>query len=85
MHFMRAWFKFWPLKKRGSKEVLNSKEVSYLPWQNKYPNLKTTYHIKSKFFLCTKHLENLLLAKYHISLVAALTSEKSSTNLNVHI
>ena len=29
----------------------NSKEISYLPWQNKYPNLKTTSHIKPKFFL----------------------------------
>ena len=29
----------------------NSKEVSYLSRQNKYPNLKTTFHIKLKFFL----------------------------------
>ena len=29
----------------------NSKEVSYLSWQNAYPNLKTTCHIKLKFFL----------------------------------
>ena len=27
------------------------KEVSYLPWQSKYPNLKTTCDIKTKFFL----------------------------------
>ena len=27
-----------------------SKEVSYLSWQNTYPNLKTTCHIKLKFF-----------------------------------
>ena len=27
----------------------NSKEVSYLPWQNTYPNLKTTCHIKLNF------------------------------------
>ena len=40
----------------------NSKEVSYLSWQNTYPNLKTTCHIKLKFFLWTKLLENLLLA-----------------------
>ena len=31
----------------------NSKEVSYLSWQNTYPNLKTTCHIKLKFFLYT--------------------------------
>ena len=27
---------------------LNTKEVSYLSWQNTYPNLKTTRHIKLK-------------------------------------
>ena len=37
----------------------NLKEVSYLSWQNTYPNLKTTCHIKLKFFLWTKLLENL--------------------------
>ena len=50
----------------------NSKEVSYLSWQNKYPNLKTTCHMKLKFFLWTKLLENLLLAKYLISVAAPL-------------
>ena len=50
----------------------NSEEVSYLSWQNTYPNLKTTCHIKLKFFLCTKLLENLLLEKCPISVVAAL-------------
>ena len=34
----------------------NSNEVSYLSWQNMYPNLKTTSHIKIKFFLWTKLL-----------------------------
>ena len=29
----------------------NSKEVSYLSGQNMFPNLKTTCHIKLKFFL----------------------------------
>ena len=51
----------------------NSKEVSYLSWQNTYPNLKTTCHIKLKFFLWTKLIENLLLAKYLISVTAPLT------------
>ena len=51
----------------------NSKEVSYLSWQNTYPNLKTTCHIKLKFFFWTKLLENLLLAKYLISVAAPLT------------
>ena len=50
----------------------NSKEVSYLSWQNTYPNLKTTCHIKLKFFLWTKLLENLLHAKYLISVAAPL-------------
>ena len=43
-------------------------------WQNTYPNLKTTCHIKLKLFLWTKLLENLLLAKYLISVAAPLTS-----------
>ena len=42
----------------------NSKEVSYLPWRRKYPNLKTTFHLQPKFFLWVKFLKNLLLAKY---------------------
>ena len=50
----------------------NSKEVSYLSWQNTYPNLKYTCHIKLTFFLWTKLLENLLLAKYLISVTAPL-------------
>ena len=41
----------------------NSKEVSYLPWQNKCSNLKTSY-IKPKFFLWTKLPKHLHLAKY---------------------
>ena len=53
----------------------NSKDVSYLPWQNTYPNLKTTCHIKLKFFLWTKLLENLLLAKYLISVTTPLISD----------
>ena len=50
----------------------NSKQLSYLYWQNSYPNLKTIYHIKQKFFLWTKLLESLLLAKYLISVAATL-------------
>ena len=30
----------------------NSEEVSYLSWQNTYPKLKTTCHIKLIFFSC---------------------------------
>ena len=50
----------------------NSKEVSYHPEQNLYPNLKTICHIKSKFFLWTKLLENFLFAKYFMSVAAPL-------------
>ena len=49
----------------------NSEGVSYLSWQNTHRNLKTSGHIKLKFFLWTEHLENLLLAKYFISVAAA--------------
>ena len=50
----------------------NSKKVSYLSWQNKYPSLKTTCNIKLQFFLWTKLLDSLLLAKYLISVAEAL-------------
>ena len=56
----------------------NSKKVSYLSWQNTYPKLKTTYHIKPKSFLWTKLLENLLHAKYLISVAAPLIYNSSS-------
>ena len=50
----------------------NSEEVSYLFWQSTYPNLKTTRHIKLKIFSWTELLENLLLAKYFISVPVPL-------------
>ena len=50
----------------------NSKETSYLSWQNKYPNLKTTCHIKANIFLWPKLPKNLLLAKCFRSVTAAL-------------
>ena len=53
-------------------EFIQTREVSYHYWQNGYPNLKTTSQIKLKFFLWTKLLENLLLAKYLISVAATL-------------
>ena len=56
----------------------NSKEVSYLSWQNTHPNLKTTCHIKLKFFLWTKLLENLLLAKYLISVAMPLNKSRDA-------
>ena len=59
----------------------NSEKISYLSWQNTYPNLKTTCHIKLKFFLWTKLLEDLLLAKYLISVTAPLRLQKLSRQL----
>ena len=50
----------------------NSRKVSYLSWQNTYPNFESTCHIKLKFFLWTKLIENLLLAKYPISVSVTL-------------
>ena len=47
-------------------------EVFYLSWQNAYPGLKTTCHIKLKFFFWTKLLEKLLPAKYLIFVAATL-------------
>ena len=41
-----------------------------------YPNLKTTCLIKLKFFLWIKLLENLLIAKYLISVAAPLIINK---------
>ena len=60
----------------------NSKEVSYLPWQSTYPYLETTCHIKIKFFLWTKLLENLLHAKYPISVAAPLIQHVSNSNIH---
>ena len=56
----------------------NSKEVSYLSWQSSYPNLKTTFYIKLKFFLRTKLIENLPLAKYLISVATPLIDSEDT-------
>ena len=56
----------------------NSKEVSYLSWQNTYRNLKTTWHIKVKFFLWTKLVENLLHSKYLTPVTAPLNKTKGN-------
>ena len=62
----------------------NSEEVSYHPWQNMYPNLKTTCHIMLKFFLWTKLLKKLLLAKYLISITALLGFKRNKHKCNFH-
>ena len=59
----------------------NSKEVSYLSWQNTCPNLKTNCHIKLKFCLWTKLVENLIPAKYLISVAAPLKFRSSRSHI----
>ena len=54
----------------------SSNVVSYLFWQNTYPNLKSTCQIKLKSFLWTRLLENFFLAKYLISVRAVLIEIK---------
>ena len=51
----------------------NSKEESYLSWQKTYPNLKTTYHTKLKFFLVNQTPRE--LCKYLVSFAATLSLE----------
>ena len=46
------------------------------PLKKKYPNLKSTCHIKPKLFLCTKLQKNIVLAKYHRSVAVALTTKR---------
>ena len=58
---------------------VHSEEIYYISWQSTYPNLKTARHIKLKFFLWTKLLENLLVAEYLIS-VAVPLKHKSINN-----
>ena len=55
----------------------------YLSWQNSYPKLSTC-HIKLKFFLWTRLLESLLLAKYLISVAATLIRMKNQIFFSVH-
>ena len=47
-------------------------EVFYLPWQDKYSNLKITCPIKPKCLWWTRLLGNLLLTKYFIFVAASL-------------
>ena len=78
---MRAWF--WLVYKFAENygrswlfsELIQTQKryPTSLSWQNAYPNLKTTCHIKLKFFLWTKLLRNLLLPKYLISVDASLS------------
>ena len=86
---MWTWFKFWPMKNifrklmsLGTFLIVHSdlEEVFYFSWQNRYPNLKTTCHIKLNIFLWTKLLENLLLAKYVISVAAPLIAHNLLIN-----
>ena len=51
---------------------VHSRGILPLDKTRTYPDLKTTCHIKLKFFLWTKLPENLLFAKYLISVAAPL-------------
>ena len=57
----------------------NLKEVSYLPWQNKYLGLKTNSHSRPKFVLWTKLLENLVLVKNLLNSSWTLRDHSCST------
>ena len=59
----------------------NSEQVSYLSWQNTYPNLETTRYIKLKFFLWTELLENILFARYLVSVAAPLNTQINQNRL----
>ena len=65
-NYCRSWLfsEFIQTQKRYPTSL--DKRLLCLSWHKTYPNLKTTCHIKLKFFLRNKLLENLLLAKYLI-------------------
>ena len=69
------WFVYKLLRIIVARHFSPQKEVSYLTWQNTYPTLKTTCQIKLKC-LWTKLLENVLLAKYLISVAGPLIFKK---------
>ena len=54
----------------------DSKETSYLSWQNAYSNLKT-------IFLKTIFLKNVLLVKYLISVAAPLKKSKNQCKISL--
>ena len=80
MAFLQIYWEF-PNLPTFLQVYLNSKEASCLSWQNTYPNLKTTCHIKLKFFLWTELLKNLLLGKYFISVAVPWIYWKLFENL----
>ena len=53
-------------------------KISYLSWQNTYPNLKNTCHIKLNFFLWTKILENFQISPWKISHICRWTFKNKS-------
>ena len=95
-YVMWTFFKFWPMRvwlwlvyiltencqiyRLFLRVDWNSKEVSYLSWQNTYPNLKTTWHVTLKFFLSIYFLKNFLLAKYLISVTVLLITYSLNRN-----
>ena len=88
-HLIRVWLRI--VYKINDKKLLlltspNSfkfKEVFNRHWQKKHSNLKTICHINPKYFLRTKLLEKVLLAKYLIYVTAAL-GQKGVPGSNCH-
>ena len=73
-YVMWTWFKFWPMRvwlwlvHKVTENYCRLRLFSeFIQTQKRYPS-----HIKLKFFLWTKLIENLLLAKYLISVAAPL-------------
>ena len=58
-----------------SEDIQTQKRYPISPWQNKYSDLKTIWHIKPKFFLWTKLRKNLLPAKYLIYVAVDLMAK----------
>ena len=53
----------------------------FIQTQKSHPNLKTGCYIKLKFFFWTKLLENLLLAKYIISVAPSVNEDVVNNNI----
>ena len=68
---MRVWL--WLVYKFTENYCHSRLFSEFIQTQKKYPNLITTCHIKLKFFLSTKLILKLFLAKYLISVTAPLS------------
>ena len=60
-----------------SPSLFKLKELSYLSWQNTYPNLKTACHTKLKFFPSTRILTYFLQNISYLSLRPPLSTDRT--------